>query len=199
MIEEYVNEIAVNAKKASMAFRMSSEEKRNEALKEIAETLLICKDEILEANAKDLEEAAKTNMSEAMLDRLTLNADRIDAMAQAVKEIADFKDPLNKVLDQYKLENGLNISKQTVPIGSILFIYESRPNVTIDGAALCIKSGNSVILRGGKESAHSSKALADLVRNSLSRVDLDEGIVQLVNNSDRDIVSKLLTKNKLFN
>ena len=195
MINEYLNEIAAKAKKASTKFRMSSEAKRNEALIEIAESLITCTDEILEANAKDLAKAKEDGMAPAMVDRLTLNAARVKAMADAVKEIAAFKDPLRQVRDEYKTAQDLEISKISVPIGAILFIYESRPNVTIDGAALCIKSGNTVILRGGKESVHSSSLLGEIVRKSLSRVDLDEDIVQIIENSDREIVSLLLKKN----
>ncbi len=196
MIQEYVNDLASRSKVAAAALRLASGAKRNEALIEIAETLKVLTEEILEANEKDLVNARAAGLSGAMLDRLTLTPERIQAMAKGVQEIAAFKDPVGRIFDEATTELGLKIAKVSVPIGSILFIYESRPNVTIDGAALCIKSGNAVILRGGKESLNTSKLLADVVRQCLERVELIKDAVLYVDQTDRAVVSELLLKEK---
>ncbi len=193
-IEKYVDGLAEKSKKASRELRTIDEQKRNAVLKKIAEELVKQTDAILEENKLDLDAAEKNELSSAMIDRLTLTADRIKGIARAVSEIVDLKDPLNKTLDSYEAQSGLKIEKKSVPIGSILFIYESRPNVTIDGAALCIKSGNAVILRGGKESAETSAIFARIVREALEFESLDPNIVQLVKVADRDVVNQLLLK-----
>ena len=123
---------------------------------------------------------------------MTLNHDRILAMAKGVEEIASFPDPLNRVLESRKLENGVAISRVSVPLGCVFFIYESRPNVTIDGAALCFKSGNAVVLRGGKESIHSSKILAKIFRSAIASCGVAADAGQLVEETDHAVVTALL-------
>ena len=154
-IEQYGLALAKNSKKAAQIVRVLPLEIRNRVLLLAAKKLRQEVPAILKANAKDIESSINL-ISEAMIDRLTLSPDSIEAMAKGVEEIAAFDDPLNKVLEEKTLDNGMTLSRVAVPIGSVFFIYESRPNVTIDGAALCFKSGNAVILRGGKESIHSS-------------------------------------------
>lgn len=192
--QEIVDQLATQTRKASRQLRLISAEVRNAALASIAEGLQSRIAEILVENEKDLEAARQSGLSEAMIDRLTLTEDRILGIAQAVKEIESFEDPLNKNLGVSTTKDGLEIEKRSVPIGSILFIYESRPNVTIDGAALCLKSGNSVILRGGKESIYSSKIFIEIVRTALKANNIPEDAVQLVEQTDREIVGLLLQR-----
>ncbi|MGL1903649.1 MAG: glutamate-5-semialdehyde dehydrogenase, partial [Fibrobacterales bacterium] len=193
-IDKYVDGLAEKSKKASRELRTIDEGKRNAVLKKIAEGLIKQTEAILEENKLDLDSAEVNNLAPAMIDRLTLTADRIKGISKAVLEIANLKDPLNKTLDAYEAPSGVKIEKTSVPIGSIFFIYESRPNVTIDGAALCIKSGNAVILRGGKESAETSAIFARIVREALEFESLDPNIVQLVKVADREVVNQLLLK-----
>lgn len=192
-IENYSLNLSRNAKDAAAHIRTASAKLRNEVLLDVAKSLRENEKRILEENAKDLS-ANKENLSPAKYDRLTLTRDRIESMAHGVEQIAAFPDPLGKVLEKRNLENGAEISRVSVPLGSVFFIYESRPNVTIDGASLCFKAGDSVILRGGRESLHSSKILAELFRSSLEKFGIDPNAVQLVERADHAIVSSLLKK-----
>ena len=160
-LEEYSDLLAKNAQKASKTLRTLPGEKRSSVLNRVAQLLRDRKPEILAANKIDLE-AAAGKLDDAKMDRLTLNDARIEAMAKGAEEIAAFTDPLNRILESRELKNGIKISRVAVPIGSVFFIFESRPNVTIDGACLCFKAGNAVILRGGKESLNSAKCLAGI-------------------------------------
>lgn len=190
-IQDYATKLAENARTASANIRTISSDTRNRVLLDVAASLRANEAKILEENEKDVE-ANRPTLAPAKLDRLTLDHDRVELMARGVEQIASFPDPLGKILEKRTLENGAEISRVTVPLGSVFFIYESRPNVTIDGAALCFKAGNSVILRGGKESLHSSKILASLFQQSLSRHGIDSKSVQLVEFSDHAIVGALL-------
>ncbi len=190
-IQNYALKLSRNARTASANIRTVSADTRNRVLLHVADSLRTNEAEILEENRKDIE-ANRQSLAPAKLDRLTLNHERIELMAKGAEQIAAFPDPLGKILEKRTLENGAEISRVTVPLGSVFFIYESRPNVTIDGAALCFKAGNSVILRGGKESIHSSKILAKIFQDSLSKFDIDSNAVQLVEFSDHAIVSALL-------
>ena len=136
---------------------------KNEALEVIANTLMEREPLILAANDKDIEAGRENGLSEALIDRLLLTPQRLEGMANDVKSIANLPDPVGEEFESRRLPNGLQVSKRRVPIGVIGVIYESRPNVTIDISALCLKSGNSAILRGGKESVHSNRALAELI------------------------------------
>lgn len=191
---DYVELLAQNTKKGSRALRSVSIELRNKVLNEVADDLIKAIPEILVENKKDLDLGRKNALNSAMLDRLELDEQRITAMAKGVREIANFADPLGHLISSYKTEQGLEISKISVAIGSIFFIYESRPNVTIDGAALCFKSGNAVILRGGRESAFSSKILADIFRSAMSANGVGVEAVQLVENHERILVNHLLKR-----
>ena len=167
-LDEYTEILAKNAKKASKALRTLTADQRNGVLNRVAELLRAQKTDILAANKADLE-AATGKLDDAKMDRLTLNDARVEAMAKGAEEIAAFTDPLNRVLESRELKNGIKISRVAVPIGVVFFIFESRPNVTIDGACLCFKAGNAVILRGGKESLNSAKCLAGIFRSALAR------------------------------
>ncbi len=193
-LQDLADSLASQARMASRVLRSISEETRNAVLLRTAELLREKKSEIFEKNRLDLENN-KGKISDAMLDRLTLNEARLEAMARGVEEIAEFPTPIGKVLEKRTLVNGIDISRVAVPIGSVFFIYESRPNVTIDGAALCFKAGNAVILRGGKESIYSSSILAKIFRMALRENGVDENAVQLVENPDHALVSLLLQKN----
>ena len=194
-IEEYGLELANNARNASQTVRVLPIETRNSVLLSVAEKLRNEVPSILKANKNDVEHS-KGVISDAMIDRLTLNPARIESMARGVEEIAAFADPLNKVLEKNTLTNGIQLSRVSVPIGSVFFIYESRPNVTIDGASLCFKSGNAVILRGGKESLETSTKLANIFRSALEENHVNPNAVQLVNTPDRSLMSFLLQQNQ---
>jgi glutamate-5-semialdehyde dehydrogenase len=188
--------IAQTAKKASLELRVLGAALRNKALRKIAKAIRLHESKIIEENKKDIKAAKSGGMSETMLDRLTLTPKRIKEMAKGVEEIAAFADPIGKILERRTLPNGINISRVSVPIGAIFFIYESRPNVTIDGAALCFKAGNSVILRGGKESVHSSKFLAKIFRDVLAELGISKDAVQYIDNPDRSLLGCLLKQNQ---
>jgi glutamate-5-semialdehyde dehydrogenase len=188
--------IAKTAKKASLELRTLSSELRNRALQKVADSISAQEAKIIEENKKDVEAAKESGLTSYMIDRLALNPKRIEDMARGVREIASFADPLGKVLENRTLKNGIDISRISVPLGAIFFIYESRPNVTIDGAALCFKAGNAVILRGGKESVHSSSFLAKLFCEAIAKEGISKNAVQYVDNPDRALLGELLKQNK---
>jgi len=150
------------------------------------------KDAIISANKIDLEKATSSGMSPAMLDRLVLNEERLHAMSQDTLAVASLPDPVGEFFDVRTLPNGLIAGKKRIPLGVIAAIYESRPNVTIDVISLCLKSGNSTILRGGSEAINSNLALASLAREAISRAGIDEDNIQFIENTDRALVNKLL-------
>ena len=180
------------AKAASRRMAYLSTEVKNKALCNIAEDLLAKKDEILAANQIDYRAGEAQGMSVALLDRLMLSASRLEAIARDVLAVAALPDPVGEVFDMRTLPNGLQLGRKRVPLGVIGAIYESRPNVTIDISALCLKSGNAIILRGGKEAIHSNSALARLVQEAAARAGIPDGTVQFVDNTDRSLVSHLL-------
>jgi len=171
---------------------------KNKALHNTSHDLLAKKDEILAANQVDYKEAEASGMSAAMLDRLMLNSSRLEAMAQDVLAVAALPDPVGEIFDMHTLPNGLQIGKKRVPLGVIGAIYESRPNVTIDISVLCLKSGNAIILRGGKEAIHSNSALAKVVQDASVRAGMPEGTVQFIENTDRALVNHLLKMNDII-
>jgi glutamate-5-semialdehyde dehydrogenase len=180
------------AKEASRKLASLSTEIKNQALKEIARSLIENKDEILKANRQDYDEARASGMNGAMLDRLLLTEERLKSIADDVNSVAALPDPVGEVFDMRTMPNGLLIGKKRVPMGVIAAIYESRPNVTIDIASLCLKSGNAVILRGGKETLRSNMALARVASAALQKAGIPEGAVQLIENTDRALVNELL-------
>ncbi len=180
------------AKAASRKLAFLSTEIKNKALLNTAEVLIDKSEEILAANKIDYEEAKASGMSEAMLDRLMLSPTRLEGMAQDVKTVAALPDPVTEEFEMRTLQNGLRISKRRVPLGVIGAIYESRPNVTIDISSLCLKSGNAVILRGGKEAMNSNRALAKVAQEACDRTGVPQGVIQLIESTERTLVNQML-------
>ncbi len=180
------------AKAASRRMAYLSAEIKNKALHNISADILSKQKEILAANQKDYRAAEDSGMDAAMLDRLMLDTKRLEAIAQDVLSVAALPDPVGEVFEMRTLPNGLQLGKRRVPLGVIGAIYESRPNVTVDISALCLKSGNALILRGGKEAIHSNSALAKVVQGAATRAGVPEGAVQLIENTDRKLVGDML-------
>ncbi len=187
--------IGQNAKKACKEFSASFN-KRNIALKNIEKEILSNKEAIIEANKKDLENGKKIGLSVSLLDRLALNENRICQIANGISQIIELPDPLGKVLDGYVNKSGLHIKKISVPLGVISIIYEARPNVTADAACLCLKSGNAVILKGGKEAINSNIEIVRVMRNALKKSGLNEDLIQIVTDTGRDCAKQLMKLNK---
>ena len=184
------------AKEASRPLAYLSTDIKNKALRNIAEDLRGKTKEIIAANKLDLKQAAANGINETMQDRLLLNEARLEGMAKDVLVVAGLPDPVGEVFDMRTMANGLLIGKKRVPLGVIGAMYESRPNVTIDISALCLKSGNAVILRGGKEAFNSNLALVKLVQAAISRAGVPEGAVHFVENTDRALVGEMLKLNQ---
>ncbi len=184
------------SKKISREIATLSGEVKNKVLNQMADALIEHCDFIVNNNSKDMQEAENNNLSIDLKDRLLLTGDRVKAMAKAIREIAALKDPVGRTLDGWVTENGLNIQKVSIPIGVIGIIYESRPNVTSDTAALCFKSGNVCVLKGGKEAQHSNQAIANILRNVLAKNKLPEQAISLLPDSSREGVAKLITQDK---
>jgi len=180
------------AKAASRKLAFLSTRIKNKALINIAEALTEKRDKVLIANKIDYDEAKASGMSEAMLDRLMLSPSRLEGMAQDVRTVAALPDPVGEEFAMRTLPNGLQISKKRVPLGVIGAIYESRPNVTIDISSLCLKSGNAVILRGGKESINSNMALATVAREACDQAGVPQGAIQLIESTERTLVNQML-------
>jgi glutamate-5-semialdehyde dehydrogenase len=189
---EKVEEKARTAKEASHRMAYLSTEIKNKALHNISADLITRKDEILAANKLDYEDAEASGMSTALLDRLMLNAGRIEAIAKDVLAVEALPDPVGEMSDFRTLPNGLLIGRKRVPLGVIGSIYESRPNVTIDISVLCLKSGNTVVLRGGKETLRSNNALVKVVQDAVYRAGVPEGAVQFIDNTDHTLVERML-------
>jgi glutamate-5-semialdehyde dehydrogenase len=189
---QIVAELGRRAKSAAAALRNATTEAKNKALGEAARLIRAESDAILKANALDIEAAKTAGMNEAMQDRLLLNPARVEGMAKGLDDIVALPDPVGALVEEWQRPNGLSISRVRVPIGVIGVIYEARPNVTADAGALCIKSGNVVVLRGGSDSFHSSRAIVELIRKALKSADLPEDCVQLVPTTDRAAVGELL-------
>ncbi|WP_420547841.1 glutamate-5-semialdehyde dehydrogenase [Curvivirga sp.] len=181
------------ARAASHALGLASPEQKNKALQAAADALRARQDEIIEANKKDLAFGSEKGLSDAMMDRLMLDADRIEGMAAGLEAITTLKDPVGEVMDEWDRPNGLKISRVRTPLGVIGVIYESRPNVTADAGALCLKSGNAAILRGGSESLNSAGVIADCIRSGLKATNLPEDSVQMIPTRDRAAVDALLS------
>jgi len=187
-----VSALGVEARLAARIMRQSSGETRNNALRRLARELRDDAPAILSANADDLSESRRNGASTAVLDRLALDGNRIEAMAKGIEEIADLHDPVGRVLARWRRPNGLDISRVATPIGVIGIIYESRPNVTADAAALCLKSGNVCILRGGSEAIRTNGAIHDAIASVLAQSELPASAVGLVRNTDRAVVGHML-------
>jgi len=188
-----MNSMGAGARRAARALALTTNEQRNKALAAAADAIRRRQGEILAANAVDMSEADERGLSSAMLDRLMLDADRVEGMAVGIEAVAGLHDPLSQVLAEWDRPNGLRIQRVSVPLGVIGIIYESRPNVTADAAALCLKSGNAAILRGGSESFHSSQAIYQCLREGLVSGGIDADAVQMVPTTDRAAVGYLLS------
>jgi glutamate-5-semialdehyde dehydrogenase len=180
------------AKAASKKLAFLATEIKNRALLGIADALISRQDEILKANELDYKESEASGMSAAMLDRLMLNPSRLEGIANDVKNVAALPDPVGEIIEERTLPNGLRLSKKRVPLGVIGAIYESRPNVTVDISVLCLKSGNAVMLRGGKESLRSNLALAKNVQEAAYKAGMPQGAVQIIESTDRSLVDYML-------
>ena len=196
MIENvYLNNIGQNAKDASKVLATASSETKNKALAAMAKALEDNAEKIIAGNNEDIANGSNAGLSDAMLDRLMLDKERIGKIASAIREIIALDDPVGKTLSGTTRPNGLMISKVSVPLGVIAVIYEARPNVTADAAALCLKSGNTVILRGGKEAINSNKAMADVMREAVASAGLPADCIQLIEKTDRETASDLMKLN----
>jgi len=183
------------AKAAAHRLAYLSTDIKNKALHNIADDLLARQDEILAANKKDYDEARASGMGAALLDRLMLDESRLEGIAQDARAVAALPDPVGETFDRRTLPNGLQVSKRRVPLGVIGAIYESRPNVTVDISALCLKSGNAVILRGGKETVNSNITIVKAIQEACKKAGMPDGCVQFIENTDRALVNHLLKMN----
>ena len=192
-IPQLMARIGAAAKAAARALALAPTEAKNKALTEAAQSLRRRKNEILSANAKDMAAGEDKGLSAPMLDRLALTDERLEGMATGLDKIAKLDDPIGTVLEDRERPNGLRIQRVRVPLGVIGVIYESRPNVTADAGSLCLKAGNAVILRGGSESFHSSRAIMESLDHGLKATGLPEASIQLVPTTDRHAVGEMLT------
>ncbi len=192
-IHNQILELGKKARRASHTMMGMSADEKNHALLAMADALERRKDKIQEENAKDVSEARDAGLSDALVDRLVLDDKRMAAMTQGLRDIAKLPDPVGRTLKSWEKENGLILEKRAVPIGVIGMIYESRPNVTADAAALCLKASNAIILRGGSEALRSNKAIADALQEGGSATKLPADAIQLVPVRDRKAVTSLIT------
>lgn len=184
------------AKKASSVLNIQTTAEKNHALMKIAEQLLIDQEEIIRANEKDLTAGKERDLSESILDRILLNEARIRSIAEAVQQVISLKDPVGELLETIHKENGLKIEKQRVPLGVIGMIYEARPNVTVDAATLCLKTGNAVILRGSSSAQHSNKALVTSIHRALENTSIPITSVQLIEDTSHETAKELFHQNE---
>ena len=191
-ITELILNLGQKAKKASRSLRTVDTETKNAALYNIAINIQKNQKVILDANTKDLTEGESNGLNDALLDRLMLNSERIDDIVESLKQVASLPDPIGEITDLEYRPSGIQVGKMRVPIGVMGMIYESRPNVTIDAAVLCLKSGNAVILRGGSEAINSNRALYGCIKDGLIEAGISPDAVQLIDITDREAVIKLV-------
>ncbi len=191
-----LTEIGKRVKDASVSLSVASTEDKNRILQAMADALRKNSDKILEANAIDIKNGRKNGMAESLVDRLMLNADRIESMAQGIEGVISLPDPVGRVLWETERPNGMKIQRVSTPLGVIGIIYEARPNVTSDAAALAIKSGNTAILRGGKEAFNSNSTIMDIMRNAIENLGFNPDIIELVRDTSRESSTALMRMNK---
>ena len=191
-VKSYIDKMVRDAKKASRLMATADTSVKNAALEQMALNFINSKEILIVENEKDLRAAEENGLSAAMIDRLRLTDQRIEAMAEGIREVINLSDPVGEVMEKIVRPNGLDIQKIRVPIGVIIIIYESRPNVTADAASLCLKTGNATILRGGKESIHSNIAIYRQISTALEKVGLDKNAIQVIETADREAVGHLL-------
>ena len=194
-IKDYIENVTLQAAAVRAEIAAASTETKNQALKSIAEEILSSSEELKKKNKLDLKAGKARGLDSALLDRLELTDARINAMAEGLMQVCELSDPVGETTAMEKRESGIQVGKMRVPIGVILIIYESRPNVTADAAALCIKSGNVTILRGGSEALHSNQAIANCIHTGLAKAGLSKDIVQVITTTDRSAVNELLHAN----
>jgi glutamate-5-semialdehyde dehydrogenase len=192
-VEQYMTELGRQARAASRAMAKATTEQKNAALLACVEQLSLAKEPVLAANAIDLQAGKESGLDDALLDRLELTPDRFDAMLAGLQQVASLPDPIAEITDMKYMPSGIQVGRMRVPLGVIGIIYESRPNVTVEAASLCLKSGNAAILRGGSESIHSNQAIAQCVAAALDSVGLPAAAVQVVETTDRAAVGALIT------
>jgi glutamate-5-semialdehyde dehydrogenase len=198
MLAEELRQVGIMAKEASLKLAGVSTRVKDDALQAMARGLDERSEMILEANQDDMDAARKNGLSGVLLDRLLLTADRVSEMAKGLRALVALPDPVGEVLRMWTRPNGLQIGKMRVPIGVIGIIYEARPNVTVDAAGLCLKSGNAVILRGGSEAFNSNQAITRVISGAATAAGLPPGTIQLVNTTDREAVNIMLTMNEFI-
>ena len=191
-VAEQMLKVAQDAKSASRTLACLSSAVKNELLQRMAQSLLDHSDELIEENEKDLSAARQAGLAPAMVDRLALDAQRIRGMADGLREVAELPDPVGEVTGMWRRPNDLQIGRMRIPLGVIGIVYESRPNVTADAAGLCLKSGNAVILRGGKEAIHSNLAIGKILKSELERMRLPAAALQVIETTDRTAILELL-------
>lgn len=191
---EYADQLTKQARQASRQLALVSGAQKQRWLHRAAELLVVRAEEVVAANQRDLEAAPGYGLNAAAIDRLKLTPQRLKSVAAALADVALLPDPIGEVIDSTVRPNGLSVNRVRVPLGVVFFIYESRPNVTIDAASLCLKSGNAVILRGGKEALHSNLALHRILTDALIETGLPEHAVQLVQTTERAVVGELLKR-----
>ena len=197
-MNEMIREMALRAREAARGLATASTKDKDAALHAMAEALLSRQDEIIEANGRDLAAARESGLSGALIDRLTLNPKRIADAAEGLRQVAALPDPVGRVSRGWRLPNGLDIKKVSVPMGVIGIIFESRPNVTVDAAGLCLKSGNAVILRGGKEAIHSNTTLTRVIADAAGESGIPAGAIQLVETTDRAAATAMMEASGLI-
>lgn len=187
-----LQQLGIAAKQAAFELSQSTSKQKNFALNTIADLLILNSDQILIANQKDVQLAKESGLSDAIIDRLLLTEERLKTIAKDVLNVMGLKDPIGEMIDGYTLKSGLRLQRKRVPIGVIGVIYEARPNVTIDIVSLCLKTGNAVILRGGKETINTNTVLIKIIQDALNRTDLPANAVQTITNPDRKYITQLL-------
>lgn len=187
-----LQQMGQQAKQAAYQLATLSHQQKNSALAKIAEQLKDRQSDILAANAKDIENARQQGLSDALIDRLLLTESRLDSIIHEVKHIISLADPVGNIIDGAELDSGIRIQHKRVPLGVIGVIYEARPNVTVDVACLCLKTGNAVILRGGKETTHSNRILVEIIQQALLQSQLPATAVQAITDPDRNLITQLL-------
>tara|TARA_B100000029_G_scaffold407820_1_gene408880 strand:- start:3008 stop:4261 length:1254 start_codon:yes stop_codon:yes gene_type:complete len=191
-----IKDLGIKAKKASIELSNIESSKKNLALENLKSELKLNSNEIIKINKKDIENATSMNLTSAMIDRLTLNKERIEGVINSLDDIIKLEDPIGIILSEWERPNGLKIKKVSVPLGVIGIIYESRPNVTVDASAISIKAGNAVILRGGKDSFYSSQKLNEIINKAFSDAGLPINSVQMIPTPDREAVNEMLKLDK---
>ena len=197
-VEEIIRQMAGTAKQAAGEMGLLSSTNKNDALNRIADKLVEQASQIKEANDKDLDEGRKKGLSDAMIDRLTVNDKVIESMASGLRNVVSLRDPVGEVTGMWLRPNGLQVGRARIPLGVIAMIYEARPNATVDAAALCLKAGNAVILRGGSEAFYSNTCLAGIIQDALRETGISEGAVQVVPLKERSAVNALLAQEGLI-